>query len=1752
LLKAIQSHPKGVVFLPHSEAVASKLAQCLNPALPSGVHQKALEVYAYIFTTFSSDYLASHLDDYLPGLSPVLSFASLSVRPGLYVLFEEHITALPRSKLRPALKSIILALLPAIEEETAEDFDRAFAIIQGLEAKFTLHGNEQHSGEESHDGFFWQCMFLSVITSPSRRQGALHYMARQLPRLATQVHESGNQKLLLKEAEAVVSPEPGLLIRCFSAGLSDPQSLTQRGFLDLLVSHLPLHSQVLKRTEERDLHRLVAAAVEILLRKDMSLNRRLWSWFLGPDSRDHGDQTPSSPKPAQAQLSDHSSSSQFEYFEANGKGPLQRVVLDMFASEIETPAQLARPFRICLSLMDRWEIGGLLVPRIFLPALQAVYKYSLRASVQEVDEVLRSASLFFDGVEASLIWATFISILQSAFDGGAEAIGRLQLLKWVLGKFNVRDEEMITVHVPMALLYLSNLLENIEPTHGDDSVSELGIDIGETLLKLLPPRTLAQEEQPVVAAQHGPDIDVRRTVITFYRDSHQASDKVKLPVARHILVQLLLDHSVKLAAKALRLGSDVILRQVVPLLQELLVKATETASDAIDELVQTLETRLVSSRTEGAQSVSFPALSAIVSLLGTLVTTNRIPTESASKLEPQLTECLWHHLSPASPKYHVEAVKMLWHMERVVTPQDAIQVSLLYLMRTRDGQTGSPAFAIDAENIRRFGVLWTHSLPAQSTSKTGAFGLMRRGSAMPNTLDAAQAARRLHILAEPLLLVLDLLHDPSSPAYDAARRWLSVLPGLDLVFHTLFQRLEASFANDAKSDPDADFPMRWSGDRRRSLCETIGLFRLLLSCGNDWTWDTFSRIDVIASEQDFSAPFALARTCAQLLSTKRPSDASLDRAIIALLDVLVSGPIAPELRALSIDSILMDRLLDSLKSDDHELEGVLLEIIPKAVKVRLSTEVSESPSETRNRASFSLSRPARLSPKPNGTTTSPSALPSPPPQLLQCLHNGFASTGSRLQLDLWLRFLSSILPVFADAIFASLIPLVDVVCRQLDMLSAELLALAQSDNAGKTISPDAGSLGLLEALEMILARAYDCLLAESAGAETPDKPAPPKGFLGNVAAGVFRSDGPPSKTVQANSRLTVILAFQDAIRICAKMWSWSMHPTDAKHGDQGCAATTAYSALRVRNKTRHLLEQIFSVEPLESLEVLIAHTQAVDSTQDAATALSLLHVMHDSRPKNVIPAILDALCSRTNPTTLPPSRQSSQTVDLTAVDVARFLLDYLESIEDDATDEIWADCVAFLRDVLSNPLPYRQVLALLLSVVHLLAQKVTNTNFGAQRKMRRELGDIFQRLLAAALTTMPSYQVVDSSVEASDLESHRTTGTGKPQRASSLTSVLAGVVCDLEVILETSERTTAAVNSISSSLIAPIFHSKAFPANVSKDVLGLLLEMQKKAPNAKTWRKEVADTFNDPRLLATGPRLMEQGWHPILHQWTLRDNERMPELLSRLTPPSSAGIMFGVGASAARLDADRKTQLNLRRICLLLLASPKDAWVGYLRDFEEKIVELSSATESSSPSATIKSELFMLCRALTLCLSQHQLAPLWATINESLRAALVSLTAGQSSSQAFTNLGLLQACRLLDQLVALRPDEFQLHEWLYVTDTIDAVYRPENWESTALADHVSVTLRSNDIDDNDAQVQRSAVQSAAPNSSRLLLDSAAIDGGDVKAMDRDDFAKMVLRPFLGQLSIHAYEDVYSMEPPDSDACRRALLEDLLDVHTIVE
>jgi hypothetical protein len=163
----------------------------------------------------------------------------------------------------------------------------------------------------------------------------------------------------------------------------------------------------------------------------------------------------------------------------------------------------------------------------------------------------------------------------------------------------------------------------------------------------------------------------------------------------------------------------------------------------------------------------------------------------------------------------------------------------------------------------------------------------------------------------------------------------------------------------------------------------------------------------------------------------------------------------------------------------------------------------------------------------------------------------------------------------------------------------------------------------------------------------------------------------------------------------------------------------------MRNRARRLLEHLFAAEALECLETVVEIWQKsskIHNDSRSAVVFNLLHVLDGSRPKHTIPAIFNAIYSRTNPGALDPARKSTLTSSLSDIDLVVFLVEYARSLEDDAMDEIWTDCMTFLKDLLANPFPHRQTLPSLLEFAAILGEKVDNTNFGEQRRMRRELG----------------------------------------------------------------------------------------------------------------------------------------------------------------------------------------------------------------------------------------------------------------------------------------------------------------------------------------------------------------------------------------------------------------------------------------------
>ena len=356
----------------------------------------------------------------------------------------------------------------------------------------------------------------------------------------------------------------------------------------------------------------------------------------------------------------------------------------------------------------------------------------------------------------------------------------------------------------------------------------------------------------------------------------------------------------------------------------------------------------------------------------------------------------------------------------------------------------------------------------------------------------------------------------------------------------------------------------------------------------------------------------------------------------------------------------------------------------------------------------------------------PEAAPYPLPALLDCLLYGLSSPNNYPVLDHWVQFLDDCLPFYAENAFHILMPLVNCFNKTMRTIFEVLRAEFEGQEmALVTHEPLVALHSLLNGLERSLARAHERLVQHEAGVLALKNPEQGQGFFGNMVSGVFSPEPSKLRSNTANNRLTVLLCFKDAILICLDIWTWANHGQSKELRESTPSASLNYASIRMKNRTRRILEHLFAAEALECLETLVevwCQTNQQENTPKSLAVFNLLHILDGSRPKNTIPALFNAMYSRTNPNALEPGRKSSLIADLSDTALADFLVGYMRSLEDDAMDEIWGDCMTFLKDVLGNPLPQRQTLPRLLEFTAILGEKVNNTNFGEQRRMRQDLG----------------------------------------------------------------------------------------------------------------------------------------------------------------------------------------------------------------------------------------------------------------------------------------------------------------------------------------------------------------------------------------------------------------------------------------------
>jgi len=78
------------------------------------------------------------------------------------------------------------------------------------------------------------------------------------------------------------------MIRAFAAALEDENLLVRRSALDILLQSIRVDGFAVRRAHTEDRTILMRAATGVVLRRDLSLNRRLYTWLLGTEEKSEG------------------------------------------------------------------------------------------------------------------------------------------------------------------------------------------------------------------------------------------------------------------------------------------------------------------------------------------------------------------------------------------------------------------------------------------------------------------------------------------------------------------------------------------------------------------------------------------------------------------------------------------------------------------------------------------------------------------------------------------------------------------------------------------------------------------------------------------------------------------------------------------------------------------------------------------------------------------------------------------------------------------------------------------------------------------------------------------------------------------------------------------------------------------------------------------------------------------------------------------------------------------------------------------------------------------------------------------------------------------------------------------------------------------------------------------------------------------------------------------------------------------------
>ena len=256
-------------LLSNKTILSKRLAQCLNPECPAGLHKTVLYVYSVILENILSKNdgkLGDNLGLYSSGLFPFFSYAT-PVNKELYlnIIISKCYLKLEENELTVCLSGLISSLIPGFEDNNESLSSNIYSIFDQIRQKLKR-------------GVFFGTYWSLLLRNKLLRTSGIKYLSDKI--IKYEDYAKLDEEKKKEELENEFPDINNLVVNSISMLIEEKAIPTLRTVMDFVILRFPL-TEDNKMISERSKILLIKNALKLLVKNEYSTVRRLNNWLLG-------------------------------------------------------------------------------------------------------------------------------------------------------------------------------------------------------------------------------------------------------------------------------------------------------------------------------------------------------------------------------------------------------------------------------------------------------------------------------------------------------------------------------------------------------------------------------------------------------------------------------------------------------------------------------------------------------------------------------------------------------------------------------------------------------------------------------------------------------------------------------------------------------------------------------------------------------------------------------------------------------------------------------------------------------------------------------------------------------------------------------------------------------------------------------------------------------------------------------------------------------------------------------------------------------------------------------------------------------------------------------------------------------------------------------------------------------------------------------------------------------------------------------